>query len=142
ITRAARPQTELLDASDFEASLLALAGSDGLVFYNGGAEAGASQAHKHLQHVPLPLAPGVAPLPFAPVLQRSALGEGIGRSGELPFAHALAPVPRAWWHAPHAHARTALKTWRDLWRALGHEIPESGEQPRPYNLLLTRGWMW
>ena len=45
VTRAERPQTELPDRTDFEASLRALAGSDGLVFYNGGEDAGASQPH-------------------------------------------------------------------------------------------------
>lgn len=142
VTRGDRPQTELLDHADFEAALLALAGSDGLVFYNGGPEAGASQAHKHLQHVPLPLGPGPAALPFSPALQRTDVARGVGASPALPFRHALAGVPRAWWHAPHGHAAAALATWHDLWQALGHDVSARREQPQPYNLLLTREWIW
>jgi len=142
VTRADRPQTELLDPADFESALFALAGSGGLMFYNGGEEAGASQPHKHLQHVPLPLAPGAPPLPFAEALARSGLAEGVGTSPALPFAHALTPVPPAWWRAPGANARTAHQAWLALWQALGHDVSAGGEQPLPYNLLLTRQWMW
>ena len=141
VTRADRPQTELLDPADFEAALLALAGSDGLVFYNGGEAAGASQSHKHLQHVPLPLAPG-SPLPFADALARSGVAEGVGSSPALPFEHALTPAPRGWWRAPRSGARAAHRAWLALWRALGRDVTDSRDQPLPYNLLLTREWMW
>lgn len=141
VTRDYRPQTELLDAADLEAALIALAAGDGLVFYNGGPEAGASQPHKHLQRVPLPLGPGSAPLPFAPLLAAAELAGGVGHSPSLPFAHAVAPVAAAWWQAPSMHAGDALASLQALWRALGHEAA-AGEQPTPYNLLLTREWMW
>src|SRR5262249_47951560 len=55
VTKAAAPQEAALDRDDFLAVARCLAELDGLVFYNGGREAGASQPHKHLQLVPLPL---------------------------------------------------------------------------------------
>jgi len=81
VTRRFASQDELLDASDFT-SLAALLGQlDWLAFYNGGRVAGASQARKHLQLVPLPLASEVpTPVPLEP------------RYGSLPFAHAFASI--------------------------------------------------
>src|SRR5712691_10110962 len=54
-TRRFVPQEVLLDGEDFVALGACLAQLDGLGFYNAGAAAGASQPHKHLQMIPLPL---------------------------------------------------------------------------------------
>jgi sulfate adenylyltransferase (ADP) / ATP adenylyltransferase len=55
ITRAFEAQENLLTLADFAAMWACLAEFDGLVFYNAGKIAGASQPHKHLQIVSLPL---------------------------------------------------------------------------------------
>ncbi|XOZ34437.1 DUF4922 domain-containing protein [Halomonadaceae bacterium KBTZ08] len=96
VTREYQPQTHLLNEADFRAMLHALAGIDGLAFYNGGTEAGASQPHKHLQVVPLPLAEALPELPFIPCFERAARDGGPAQSSELPFAHAVAPMPPGW----------------------------------------------
>jgi sulfate adenylyltransferase (ADP) / ATP adenylyltransferase len=57
VTRAFEEQESLLTLADFEALWASMAEFDGLAFYNGGTIAGASQRHKHLQLVPLPLIP-------------------------------------------------------------------------------------
>lgn len=142
VTRSALPQTDLLDVTDFEAALLALAAFDGLVFYNGGREGGASQSHKHLQLVPLPLVSGPTPFPFASILEPVQCRQAITRCDMFPFRHAISAVPRRWWHAPHAHASDAMATWHELWRSLGHEIAGQREQPLPYNMLMTRERIW
>ena len=73
ITRQFQPQESLLTLNDFTAMTALLQEADGLMFYNSGVNAGASQAHKHMQWVPrqldephdqLPLEPGEIPLPF------------------------------------------------------------------------------
>ena len=73
ITRQFEPQESLLTLNDFTAMAELLRQADGLMFYNSGIDAGASQAHKHMQWVPryldeqheqLPLEPGAKPLPF------------------------------------------------------------------------------
>ncbi len=73
ITRQFEPQESLLTLSDFTAMTSLLQQEDGLMFYNSGINAGASQAHKHMQWVPryldepheqLPLEPGKKTLPF------------------------------------------------------------------------------
>ncbi|HLL06302.1 MAG TPA: phosphorylase [Myxococcaceae bacterium] len=118
VTRAFESQDSLLTPADFEALLAGMAGFDALAFYNGGRLAGASQPHKHLQLVPVPLAAGE---------HRTPMDEAIAR-GRLPFRHALGPPPR---EPAQAHA-----TYMELLRAVGCERP--GEH---YNLLATRDWM-
>ncbi|MCO5099701.1 MAG: phosphorylase [Burkholderiaceae bacterium] len=51
-TNTFREQLEPLDRTDFAALARVLAEAGGLGFYNGGAAAGASQRHKHLQWIP------------------------------------------------------------------------------------------
>jgi ATP adenylyltransferase len=114
VTRRFAPQEELLDADDFQALTTLMAGLDWLAFYNAGRVAGASQARKHLQLVPLPLAPEVpAPLPLAPLYER----------GALPFRHAFAALP-------------GLDAMHRIYRELVAQSPAV-----PYNLLATRRWM-
>ncbi|MDZ7747531.1 MAG: hypothetical protein U5K43_00735 [Halofilum sp. (in: g-proteobacteria)] len=141
VTRAWAEQTAMLDSADFEAMLLGLAGIDGLAFYNGGTEAGASQPHKHLQVVPLPLAPEGPALPIADAFAHARLGDQVGHVPALPFRHALTRVQPAWLADPATHARDARAAAAALWRALGHD-PGAAYQPVPYNLLATRRWMW
>lgn len=141
VTRDYADQTAMLGTADFEALLLGLAGIDGLAFYNGGTEAGASQPHKHLQLVPVPLAPQGPALPFAELLERAPLKDGIGHVPELPFRHAVAPMRAEWIEDPARHAADARALAERLWQYLGHD-PRSDYQPVPYNLLATRRWMW
>jgi sulfate adenylyltransferase (ADP) / ATP adenylyltransferase len=118
VTRDFEPQDSLLTPADFEALLACMAEFDALAFYNGGRAAGASQPHKHLQLVPVPLAAGG---------QRTPMDEAISRR-RLPFRHALGPPPRE-----PAEAHT---TYLELLRAVGCARPGT-----PYNLLATRDWM-
>lgn len=141
VTREYEPQTRLLEESDFRAMLRALAGTEGLAFYNGGTQAGASQSHKHLQVVPLPLAEAVPRIPFIPFFKRAATGGGPVQSPELPFVHAAVPMPAGWPDAPDPAAPIVTGLYRLLWRELGHTLTGS-EQPVPYNLLATRDWLW
>lgn len=52
VTRAFEEQTAVLTRADFDALAGVMQALGGLGFYNGGAEAGASQRHKHLQWIP------------------------------------------------------------------------------------------
>ena len=129
VTRRFEPQERLLTVEDFAAFITCLSEVDGLGFYNGGTEAGASQARKHLQLVPLPLASeGPDEVPMERLLGRSRLA----------FAHAFAPlVPPA--TAPVLHA-----VYRELLNRCGISAiaAEEGEfQSAPYNLLVRRSWM-
>jgi sulfate adenylyltransferase (ADP) / ATP adenylyltransferase len=112
VTRRFASQEELLDASDFAALAALLGELDWLAFYNGGRVAGASQARKHLQLVPLPLAAEVeTPVPLEP------------RYGALPFQHAYAPL-------------SSMADMERTYQQLVARWPGA-----PYNLLATRRWM-
>jgi sulfate adenylyltransferase (ADP) / ATP adenylyltransferase len=87
VTRRFEPQEAPLSAGDFGALSSCLAQLDWLGFYNAGRDAGASQARKHLQLVPLP------EIPIEPFL---------AAGGSLPFEHAFAPLaPRSDLHAAY-----------------------------------------
>jgi ATP adenylyltransferase len=134
VTRRFEHQETLLTPDDFRALLACMEEYPGLGFYNGGAAAGASQPHKHLQLVPLPLAQDGPPVPVEPLLE----GAGPCCPGLL-FAHAFArrkPGPK--------QAEEAYAQYLDLLARLGiRAVERDGEsrQSAPYNLLVTDGWM-
>jgi ATP adenylyltransferase len=116
VTRAFEEQESLLTAEDFEAMRAVLEDFDSLFFYNAGASAGASQRHKHLQFVPVPLGEGPERCPMEVLLAR-------GREA-LPF-------PCDFEAAPPTRER-----YLDALAAFGRT-----DEPRDYNLLATREWM-
>ena len=129
VTREYVDQEVLLDVADFEALLASLpADTPAIGFYNGGRGSGASQPHKHLQVVTLPLSPR-APVPMAPLLD--------GASPRLPFRHAFAGIDRREPAALHACYRELMKQ-AGLGALTGHR-PE--RQSHPYNLLVASDWM-
>ena len=130
VTRRFERQERLLTVEDFAALAACLGAIDGLGFYNGGAEAGASQPHKHLQLVPLPLA---QESPHEVPMERV-----LGTPSPLPFRHAFARV------APHATAHEMHALYRALLHRCGISAVVTGDgetQSAPYNLLVRRGWM-
>jgi len=136
VTRRFADQEELLDGDDMAALAQGLAAIDGLGFYNGGALAGASQPHKHLQLVPLPLAPTGPGVPVEAVFDAAAGAAGPVSIARLPFEHAFARL------APGAATDGAalLDTyWALLAAARLHVV--GGRASAPYNLLATRRWM-
>jgi ATP adenylyltransferase len=143
VTRRFESQDTLLDLADFAALIACMTEFGGLGFYNGGAEAGASQHHKHLQIVPLPLGESGPPLPIESALESVCMEGPIGKVPGLPFRHALAHLEldsAASRHAAHA----AFDFYHALLEAVGlRAIDVNGElhQSAPYNLLVTRRWM-
>lgn len=136
VTRAFEPQESLLTPADFTALWRCLANGDGLAFYNGGTEAGASQRHKHLQLVPLPLAADGPALPMAALFEPQPAGT-VTRQPRLPFAHRFAALPAG---DPAAAVQRTEALYREMLTALGI-APAEGRQSGPYNLLLTRDWL-
>lgn len=126
VTREFEEQESALTRADLAAACWALAQMDGLVFFNAGPDAGASQRRKHLQLVPTPLGDGPERVPT----------EALLTGGGLPFAHAFAPLP------PGADPDALLACYRRLLAEVGLVDDPGAVQPRgPYNLLLTRAWM-
>jgi ATP adenylyltransferase len=130
VTRHFEHQERLLTVEDFAALIACLSEVDGLVFYNGGIEAGASQPRKHLQLVPLPLAPESADeVPIERVL---------GSGSRLPFRHAFARL------ASQATAPVLHTLYRELLHQCGISATATADgelQSAPYNLIVRRSWM-
>jgi ATP adenylyltransferase len=144
VTRAFEEQETLLNLSDFEALWMCMAEFDALGFYNGGVIAGASQPHKHLQMVPLPLAGAGPTLPIEPVLKSTDSNTGIRARSSLPFIHAFTQVDPALLDQPRPMAERTHACYRAMLEATGISVTRvDGKtcQSGPYNLLVTRRWM-
>ncbi|MEH2049551.1 ATP adenylyltransferase family protein [Nostoc sp.] len=137
ITRVFEEQESLLTLEDFAAMWACLADFDGLVFYNSGKTSGASQRHKHLQLVPLPLAPEGPQMPIEPLVKSAQFQNSNATSLKLPFVHAFAPLNSNWVQSPFIGAQATLEVYRTLRQAVGLDAKQSGA----YNLLATREWM-
>ena len=142
VTREFEEQESLLTVDDLAALWTCMGEYAALGFYNGGKVAGASQRHKHLQMVPLPIAAGGPPTPLDPLIDAAAPGPGITTLDALPFPH------RFRWLDPAADPwQTAAALYDDylaMLDALGIPPVTIDGEPRqsaPYNLLLTRRWM-
>ena len=129
VTRGFEHQTQRLNESDFDALSRVLIEVDGLGFYNAGKTAGASEPHKHLQVVPLPLTSDTMDAPIA---------DWFGHS-ELPFPHRHAKLPPSIWERPEYAAEEILVRYDDMIRAF--DLEGADDTTEPYNLLVTRRWM-
>jgi ATP adenylyltransferase len=143
VTRDFQRQDLLLDLADFEALMACMAEFDGIGFYNSAPEAGASQPHKHMQIVPLPLGDAGPSVPIEPLLALAANGPQTQHIPGLPFRHAFArlALDRA---PPRELAMIALDCYRALLDAahVGTTGSDDGQaRTQPYNLLVTRHWM-
>lgn len=117
VTKRFVDQDERLNVSDFEALWACLSQVDGLGFYNGGRDAGASQRHKHLQLVPTPVGAGGG---------RTAI-DALVQADRLPFPSALAHF--------EADAVAAHAVYCSLLDRAGCS------NGSPYNFLVTRDFM-
>ena len=136
VTRAFEDQEEPLCPADFAALWACLEETSGLCFYNAGQAAGASQRHKHLQAVPLPLGPGDG-FPLAGRLGALAPTRGVAVPDGLPFPVALASLEALGSRHPDEAAQTLEALYREM-------LERTGVVPgrTAYNLLATRRWLW
>jgi len=144
VTRAYEPQEALLTAKDFQALAACMEQMDGLAFYNGGAEAGASQPHKHLQIVPLPMGRDGPPVPIESLLEAAPADAKPDRVPGLPFRHSFVRLNSALFSKLDLAAQVLAEYYRALCDFSGVGVRLEGGVPyqtSPYNLLLTRGWM-
>lgn len=135
VTRDFRSQVDPLRADDFLAWALALAEYPGLGFYNSGRKAGASQPHKHLQFVPLPIGSGKSAFPL----------ESRFENGALPFPHHRVSLGPAFRSSPRDWSLVAHGGYREGLKILGLRESRSPSDDLsiidPYNLVITREWL-
>ena len=131
ITRIFEEQESLLTLEDFTAMWTCLGEFEGLVFYNGGKLAGASQRHKHLQIVPFT----ETDIPISPLLKTAKLENDMGTIQEFPFLHAFTNLNRG--ESP----KVTLEKYHTLLQKMGIKPLENNLQSGAYNLLITQKWM-
>jgi ATP adenylyltransferase len=139
VTRCFESQDLPLTREDFQALWRCLLEYDSLGFYNGGSVAGASQPHKHLQLVPLPLTPEGPKIPIEPRLVLPPADQIVSLPS-LPFAHRLARLEPSGGE-PAAAAQQSLAIYRRMLALDGEPSPSGSAEIGPYNLLVTRRWM-
>ena len=128
-----------LEHEDFLAMALILSGAGGLGFYNGGAAAGASQRHKHVQWVPQ--LDGLASLRiytsiFNDGMDDQTLVSHPGLSLKHCFVRVLADVG-----IPAAESAASMfRAYGSVLQHLGLRADSQGFLP-PFNLLVEEGWM-
>ncbi|CAH2910362.1 MAG: Ap4A phosphorylase II [uncultured Paraburkholderia sp.] len=143
-TRRFELQENLLDLADFRALFDCMTQFESLGFYNGGPAAGASQPHKHLQIVPLPLDDSASHVPIEPLLAAAPSDGSTCTVPGLGFPHAFASLDAKLADNPQQLADRALHTYQHLLDAAGlHAVEVNGQarQSAPYNLLVTTRWM-
>jgi ATP adenylyltransferase len=144
ITRQYEDQDALLTLKDFEALWLCMTEYESLGFYNGGKDAGASQQHKHLQLVPLPLSPREPAIPIEPLIINRGSDRSSARIPGFPFLHSFKPLRKELIHAPHDAARETFHIYSSMLQDVGMTGPAKNSlvrQSMPYCLLVTRDWM-
>ena len=142
VTNTFEHQETLLTLQDFQAIWRCMTEFEGLAFYNGGEIAGASQDHKHLQMIPLPMASTGHPVPIESLIHQPQKNPGVIPG--FPFVHAFKRFS-SMANIPHEMAVQALfQMYRLMLQQVGmNPFTERAEtlQSGPYNLLFTREWM-
>jgi len=136
VTREFEHQETLLTKRDFAAMWTCLREFAGLAFYNSGTVAGASQPHKHLQQVPLPLGGCAECTPIDSLVAVASFDGSFGRIPAFSFSHVLSTVN----HLESATAKHAGRETEQIYLEMLRHV-DSAEAPGPYNLLATRDWM-
>ena len=151
VTTQFESQQTPLGIEDFLAAMICLQAQNGLVFYNGGPEAGASVEHKHLQMIPLPLTPltlspllpgNDVPFPFQKVF--SSISTSNPTSTALPFKHLVIATDfsvNGSFDSLKASAENNCRNYQEMLKELNLSTNTDG-MIAPHNLLMTRDFLW
>ena len=144
VTRSYENQESLLTLEDFKALWACMGEFESLGFYNAGGTAGASQRHKHLQVVPLPLAPTGPKIPIEPAVESAVRRDSVGLGPVLPFVHTVVLIDDLQTEPVPVAAAEMLRRYHSLLNAVDLGRDSTGdicERTAPYNFLATRRWM-
>ena len=129
-------QRSVLQYEDFLAWAWLLTELQGLGFYNGGEEAGASQRHLHVQWIP-PAVDNASLLPFVQVLDADQ--DLVIQSHPCwEFRHAFIYVGLS--EDAHEYARNLYQAYQLGCQKLGLQCDDQGLMP-PMNILVQDGWL-
>lgn len=142
VTKKFEEQSSLLSSADFVAGCKVLGEIAGVLFYNAGRIAGASQMHKHMQHVPCPLLPGSElDTPFDSGLCGG--GKEVYESRQLGYVHGVVNMDDLWKEGNKGDkGDICMQRYTEMLNVLSKKIGWTGSgKPFAYNLLMTRKWM-
>lgn len=128
-----------LDWHDFFAMATFLSLAGGLGFYNGGATAGASQRHKHVQWIPAEAGNARLQIWANDLPQKPALGE-VARVAALPVQHAFVFVGELQNQPPAKLADRLLEAFNQACKVLDVALDAEGLLPA-LNVLVGDGWL-
>jgi ATP adenylyltransferase len=134
VTRQFEDQQTPLNPPDFAAAVQVLREKPGLIFYNSGPIAGASQPHRHLQWIPFPLGENGQDFPLA-----SLFTQALTQPKALPFTLAIAPLT-----ADSLRSEDGGKHCHQLYTQLLQQLdlhPQPSQNPQPHNLLMTADFL-
>lgn len=154
VTKSFEHQETLLTEADFAALYVCMQEYNSLGFYNGGVIAGASQEHKHLQLIPLPITAQLTnqgdfslgeEFPLSPLFTIASTACNQVTQVQLPFSHAVIQLDDLRAQTIGFAAGYLLNCYRQLLSFAGIKSVMHGHeyrQSQPYNLLVTKQWMW
>jgi ATP adenylyltransferase len=132
VTRAYQPQRALLELADLAAISPLFAEADGLMMYNGGRIAGASQEHRHLHFMPTQIAP------LDDLFCKVAVTPGPHAVPQFKFPHVLVRFAGGLFNDPEAAAQIHADF---LPAAAKCGLAAADASVPAYNILMTRRWM-
>ncbi|WP_297187280.1 hypothetical protein [uncultured Porticoccus sp.] len=139
-------QREPLNSEDFYAALICLQAQRGLIFFNGGPDAGSSITHKHLQMIPLTETRNETDnsYPFEPLFKYLPLTAEGSKQSALPFPHRVARTCYPVGKEPAEIRRCAELNCRNYHKILSElELQNQADGLAPaHNLLMTRDHLW
>lgn len=143
VTREFRQQEELLSLGDFEALWLCMSQFESLGFYNAGSPAGASQPHKHLQVVPLPLSDDGHECPISPLCDEVNVFDKPTRLRGFDFKHSFIRFASVSNKTVTQLAKLCFEAYCKMLEDLSMTVPvkDGTIQSCPYCLLVTKKWM-
>lgn len=141
VTKAYEPQSALLTTADFTAAAIALEEIDGLIFYNGGQTAGASQHHKHLQLIPKDFVPESTQLPIESALRIKELEDNKIQYCKTPYPHLTIRLRSIQNTDSLTRGEYFHHQYHQLCSQLKIADSDNITALTPYNLLMTRDWI-
>jgi ATP adenylyltransferase len=133
ITKSFVAQESPLDGTDLDAAARALNRMAGLVFYNSGPSAGASQPHRHLQLVVLP------DIPMAALFPPDTQPFTLQRLPTVPFDHLFCRFTPGFFDRPEAAGPRLADLVATAYDQAGLRTADGSL--RSYNLLMARDWL-
>ena len=141
VTREFEEQECLLSYEDFQSISICMQEMDGLAFYNGGSNAGASQRHKHFHYIPYPLDNKLATVPIDIILKALPLTDESISLDILPYRHVISRVDWPKIDSPDIAAALLLSKYQTLLKSIIQTSSNTTNPIYSYNLMITRHWM-